>query len=382
MKQNIMLTVLVVVGFGCQKVPFERDVRGAHDVPEMHDSPENQAEAGKETDMPIVGFTALGEVVVFDGRTGEIKSTAEGGGGTPRDVAMDPWREGVWVFEENEDASGGEVRFCPLEAVRAQGNAKTLAPILRPCQHAVWIDGTAAMLPTADGLWVFEDGIGGARWKILREGEVLPSVSAPRPASISMENGEIAAFSWGFQDDRLLVHRAYFDQLGPQVLEEFDWGEPSGYPPTTRYAWLSNDAGLLFDAANNALMVRRVTAGQIDLPLVVDAGMPVTRIAAAAGIGTSALVLGTDALWIVQTRDTGVELMTGLWLHGDVRDSSLFFSRDLLVGSNRAFIGTDRGVRAVGLEIDGDAVVNAFLDEQFVGEGLRGPLDVVRPVGW
>jgi len=109
--------------------------------------------------------------------------------------------------------------------------------------------------------------------------------------------------------------------------------------------------------------------------------MPVSRIESAVGLGASALVLGTNALWIVEGRDSGVELTTGLWLNGDVRDSPLFFSRDLLVTPNRAFVGTDRGIRAVGLENDGDAVVNVFLDEQFVGEGLRGPIDVIRPDG-
>lgn len=382
MKRNIMLTVLVVVGFGCQTLPLERDVQRAHDEFEKHDSPENHAGVGAETGMPIVGFTSMGEVVVFDGQSGEIKSTVAGGGGTPRDVAMDPWREGVWVFEENEDASAGEILFCPLEAERTRSNAQALATILRPCEHAVWIDGTAAMLPTEDGLWVFEYGIGGARWKILREGEVFPSTSAPRPVSIRMENGVISAFSLGFQNDRVQMLRANFDPTGPKVLEEFNWGQPSGYPPTPRHAWLANESGLWFDAVSDRLTVRRVNGGDAGLPMVIDVGIPVSRIEAAVGMGTSALVLGRDALWIVQARDTDVELVAGLWLHGDVRDSSLFFSRDLLVASNRAFVGTDRGVRAVGLEIDGDAVVNVFLDEQFVGEGLRGPLDMVRPYGW
>ncbi len=377
MKQNILLTSLVVVGFGCQQLAEVRDTR---EIPVQH-MPENEEAAAEETAMPIVGFTPLGAVVIFDGQTGEIKSTAEGGGGTPRDVAMDPWRKGVWVFEENEDASGGEIRFCPLEKPFGVGKSITLRTELRPCEHAVWIDGIAALMPTQDGLWVFEDGIGGPRWKVLRSGQAMPSASAPRPASIRMENGEIEAFSYGFQNDRLLMLQADVGHAGPEVVQQFDWGGPDGYPPTARYAWLSHDAGLLFDAVSNALTVRRITGGETGLTKTINVGIPVPRIEAAVGVGLSTLVLGKDALWIVEARPAGVELMSGLWLNGDVRDSPLFFSRDLFVASGRAFVGTDRGVRAVGLESDSDVVVNVFLDEQFVGEGLRGPLDGIRPDG-
>jgi hypothetical protein len=262
-----------------------------------------------------------------------------------------------------------------------------MLPQLQPCAHSVWIDGLASILPTEAGLWVFEYGIGGARWKILGSGQVMPSVSAPRPASIWMQNGEIEAFSFGFQNDRLQLFRADAGQTGPQVTQEFDWGVPLGDPPTARYAWLGRDAGLLFDAVSNMLTVRRVANGEIGLPMKIDVGIPVSRIEAAVALGTSALVLGTDALWIVTAHDSGVDgvdgvdLMAGLWLHGDVRESSLFFSRDLLVTPRRAFVGTDRGIRAVGLENDGDTVVNVFLDEQFVGDELRGPLDAIEPDG-
>jgi hypothetical protein len=375
MKQTFMLPVLVVVGFGCQQSPLERALSAAYDIPE------NQAGAGEETVTPIVGFTKLGAVVIFDGRTGEVFSTAQGGGGTPRDVAMDPWQKGVWVFEENEDASGGEIRFCPLE--KAFGAAKTMAlpTMLGSCDHAVWIDGTAALLPMENGLWVFEDGIGGPRWKVLRAGQVTPSVSAPRPVSIWAEHGEIEVLSYGFQNDRLQMLYADTGQSEPEVLQEFDWSGPDGYPPTARYAWLSREAGLLFDAVSNTLTVRRVGGGETGLTMTIDVGIAVPRIEAAAGVGASALVLGKDALWIVEARDSGVALMSGLWLNGDVRDSPLFFSRDMLVVSDRAFVGTDRGVRAIALENDGDVVVNAFLDGQFVGEGFRGPLDKIRPAG-
>jgi hypothetical protein len=232
-----------------------------------------------------------------------------------------------------------------------------------------------------NGLWVFEDGIGGSRWKVLQAGQVNASVSAPRPASIRSDNGEMQVLSYGFENDRLQMLYADIGQTKPEVLQEFDWSGPNGYPPTARYAWLSNDSGLLFDAVSNTLTVRRVMGSETGLTMALDVGIPVPRIEAAVGIGTSAAVLGKDALWIVETRDTGVELTSGLWLNGDVRDSPLFFSRDLLVVPNRAFVGTNRGVRAIGLENDGEVVVNVFLDEQFVGEGLRGPLDRIRPAG-
>jgi hypothetical protein len=338
-----------------------------------------------------VGFTKMGAIVIFDGLTGEIISSADGGGGRPSDVAMDPWRNGVWVFEENEDANGGEIRFCPLEKAFVAENETELPTELRPCQHSAWVDGLAALLPTKDGLWVFEDGIGGSRYKVIARPEITPSISAPRPASLWYRGSEIEVFSYGYQGDRLQLFQANFTPMGPSATMAFDWGEPLGYPPTARYAWFSRDAGLLFDAVGKMLTVRRVVEGQIGVPLTIDVGMPVSRIESAVNVGASTFVLGKDALWIVTGGHSDppltagdVEFVAGLWLHGDVRESSLFFSRDLLVTPNRAFVGTDRGVRAIGLENDDSSenvLMNVFYDEQFVGEVLRGPLDMVRPTG-
>ncbi|HRI66996.1 MAG TPA: hypothetical protein PK156_22280 [Polyangium sp.] len=386
MKRKILSAVLVLVGFGCQSAPFGRDAQLPHSAPvwpeprhRVEVPPAPSEDASGIIGDPIVGFTETGRVVVFDGQNGNVLSTATGGGGTPRDIAVDRWRKGVWVFEENDDASGGEVRFCPLENAFGASNMDNVQ--LQPCAHAVWIDGLAAMWPTEAGLWIFEYGIGGSRWKILRSGEATPSVSAPRPASIWLENGEIEALSFGFQNDRLQVFRGTFGQTGPEVTQKFDWGKPFGYPPMARYARLGCDAGLLFDALSNTLTVRRVENGEPGLPMTIDVGMPVSRIEAATGLGTSALVLGKDALWIVTTHDADVELMAGLWLHGDVRESPLFFSRDLLVTPSRAFVGTDRGVRAIAMENDGPALVNVYLEEEFVGDELRGPLDALAPDG-
>lgn len=117
------------------------------------------------------------------------------------------------------------------------------------------------------------------------------------------------------------------------------------------------------------------------LPITIDVGIPVPRIEAAATVGHSALVLGKNAVWIVEAHDTEISLLSGFWLPGDVRTSDLFFSRDMLVVPARAFVGTDRGVCAIALENDGETVVNAFRDEEFVGEALRGPLDTIRPPG-
>lgn len=393
MKQNMLLTVLVVVGLGC-RMPGVRD--GAlekRDLPAISEAPEEEQNNGQgaRTNLPIVGFTKMGEVVIFDGFTGEILSSVEGGGGRPSDVAMDPWRNGVWVFEENEDGSGGEILFCPLKKEFGGVNEADLPTELEPCEHSVWVDGLSRLLPMPEGLWVFEDGIGGARYKVIARAEITPSVSAPRPASLWTQDGEIEVFSYGFQNDRLLLSQANFTPTGPLVSQAFDWGEPLGYPPTARYSWLSRDAGLLFDAVSNMLTVRRVDRETTGLPMTIDVGMPVSRIESAVSVGASTFILGKDALWIVRggvlqapMTEGDVEFVAGLWLHGDVRESSLFFSRDLLVTPNRAFVGTDRGVRAIGLENDKEAkntLINVFYDEQFVGEVLRGPLDNIRPSG-
>lgn len=391
MKQNILLTMLGVVGIGCQLPGARHGVTEKLDIPAYFEPPGGQAEMANRTNMPIVGFSRAGEVVIFDGLTGEVTSSVEGGGGRPRDVAMDPWRNAVWVLEENEDETGGEILFCPLENEFGGGDLADLRTHLQPCEHVAWVDGVARFLPRKEGLWVFEDGIGGARYKVLAGSEITPSVAAPRPASIWPKNDEIAIFAYGFQNDRLQSFRAQFTATGPSISQGFDWGEPLGFPPTARYAWFSDDAGLLFDAASNLLTVRRGVGGELGVPTTIDVGMPVTRIEAAITVNASTFVLGKDALWVFRGGDSqslmsesDLDLVAGLWLHGDVRESSQFFSRDLLVTPNRAFVGTDRGVRAVGLENDkndANTLINVFYDEQFVGDELRGPLDAVRMNG-
>jgi hypothetical protein len=75
--------------------------------------------------------------------------------------------------------------------------------------------------------------------------------------------------------------------------------------------------------------------------------------------------------------DGGVENVASVWLDGEVRRSLLFFSRDLAVTTNRAFVATNRGVRAIGLEKSGGTAFG-LRDERFVGTELRGPLDIIR----
>ncbi len=356
------LLVLVVGVLGCRQETLGR-------------ASVEKGETASEGPAFVVGFTSSGDAAVFDGRTGAITSSAAGGGGTARDVAVDPWRRGVWVFEENEDGSGGEIRFCPLE--KEFGGADDSAPKLGECAHAAWVDGLAALFAAREGLWVFEDGVAGPRWKVLREGFVAVGIHAPRPASLWTEGERTNVLSYGFHDDRLLKHSAVFGEFAPVVTDEFDWGEPLGYPPTTRYVSQSDDAGLLFDANGGDVVVRRVMGKHVGPPTMLGVAGQVDRIEAAAMVGACALVLGTDTLWIVAVDDGGVENVASVWLDGDVRRSLMFLSRDLAVTTNRAFVATNRGVRAIGLE-KGAATAFGIHDERFVGTELRGPLDIIQ----
>ncbi len=312
-----------------------------------------------------VGFASGGEVVVFDVQTGAVTSSAEGGGGTPRDVAVDVWGSRVWVLEENEEASGGEIRVCPLQegAVGA-------------CAHAAWVDGGAAMFATHEGLWVFEHATYGSRWKVLREGTIAKGVHAPRPASIWREGARMEALSYGVADDELTRLSGTLTEDGLVVTMGPNLGAPTILPPTARFMPTSGETGLLWDVAGRDLAVRRVLAEGAEAAEALGVGPGIERIEAVERLGGAALVLSTNTLWIAEMgAGDVVTSVTGVALGGEVRRAGTFFSRDLATAGDRALVATDQGVRAIVVEKDGGSV---FLDERFEGSQLRGPLEVVR----
>ncbi|MRG94170.1 hypothetical protein [Polyangium spumosum] len=313
----------------------------------------------------VVGFGVGGEVQVFDAATGAVTSAAEGGGGTPRDVTVAPDGSRLWVLEENEDASGGEIRVCPLHegAVGA-------------CAHAAWVDGGAALFATNEGLWVFEQATYGPRWKVLREGKIAKGAYAPRPASAWREGERIEVLSYGVNDDTLM--RVSGTLAGDEVIVTVGQtlGAPSIEPPTARFVPTSSEAGLLWDVAGGDLAVRRVNAAGAGQAEVLGVGPGIERIEAAEVLGGAALVLSTNTLWIATLGEEDVVLgVTEVGLEGRVRRAGTFFSRDLCVAGDRALVATDQGVHAIVVEKGGGS---AFLDEGFEGGLLRGPLTALR----
>ncbi|TKD12773.1 hypothetical protein [Polyangium fumosum] len=312
-----------------------------------------------------VGFGLQGEVVVFEGKTGAVTSSAEGGGGTPRDVAVDPGASRVWVLEENEDASGGEIRVCPLDA-----------GAVGACAHAAWVDGGAALFATDEGLWVFEQGTYGPRWKVLREGTIAKGVYAPRPASVWREGDRMEVLSYGVNEDRLTRMSGMLTENGLVVTTGLDLGAPALQPPTARFAPLSAESGLLWDVVGGDVAAREVGAEGAGAAVMLGVGPGIERIEAAAVLGGAALVLSTNTLWVVEmAQENGGFDVTAVALGGEVRRAGTFFSRDLATAGDRALVATDQGVRAIMVEKDGGPV---FLDERFEGSSLRGPLWVGR----
>ncbi|MDI1428257.1 hypothetical protein [Polyangium sorediatum] len=312
-----------------------------------------------------VGFGLQGEVVVFEGKTGAVTSSAEGGGGTPRDVAVDPGASRVWVLEENEDASGGEIRVCPLDA-----------GAVGACAHAAWVDGGAALFATDEGLWVFEQGTYGPRWKVLREGTIAKGVYAPRPASVWREGDRMEVLSYGVNEDRLTRMSGKLTENGLVVTTGLDLGAPALQPPTARFVPLSAESGLLWDVVGGDVAAREVGAEGAGAAVMLGVGPGIERIEAAAVLGGAALVLSTNTLWVVELgKENGGFDVTAVALEGEVRRAGTFFSRDLATAGDRALVATDQGVRAIMVEKDGGPV---FLDERFEGSSLRGPLWVGR----
>jgi hypothetical protein len=317
-----------------------------------------------------VGFSPGGAVVVFDPASGAELSRTAGGGGRARDVVVDP-AGSIWVIEENEDASGAEVLRCGLAAAS-----------IGPCLHAAWVDGAAMSWADPAGLWVFEDGPAGSRFKVLRDGYVAEGVAAPRPSSIWPEPNGIGMLSYGANDDTLERLSVTFGALGIVIEKRpVAFGKPLGFPPTTRFVPTSAEGGLLWDVSASDVALRRVHAGAASGVELLGVAPFAPRIEAAAALSGRAegavFVASTERAWAVREGSDGALEVAEVELSGSVRRSISFFSRDLLVLGARAFVATDRGVRAFDVET-ADTGLRAFRDERFDGDALRGPLGVFR----
>jgi len=250
--------------------------------------------------------------------------------------------------------------------------------VVGACEHAAWVDGVAALFATNEGLWVFEQGTYGPRWKVLREGTIAKGAYAPRPASVWREGDRMEVFSYGVDDDRWMRVSGSLTENGVVVTLGAALGAPTTFPPTARFLPTSSEAGLLWDAAGGDLVVRRVNAGGAAAAEMLGVGPGIERVEAVAKLGEAALVLSTNTLWVVEIGgENGVLGATGVALGGEVRRAGMFFSRDLVTAGNRALVATDQGVRAIVVEKDDGSV---FLDEGFDGSHLRGPLTVARGV--
>lgn len=350
---------LLVTFFGCR--PPETGDPAAlveKDVPEDPDS------------WYAVGFSPEGAVVVFDPATGAERGKTPGGGGLARDVVVDP-SGSLWVIEENEDASGGEVLRCGFASAS-----------FGPCLHAAWVDGVAASWATEAGLWVFEDGPAGSRFKVLRDGMVAQGVAAPRPSSIWPEASGIGMLSYGPSDDALERLSATFGPAGIVIEQKpVVWGKPLGFPPTTRFVPTSAEDGLLWDVAASDVALRRVFGAEAAGVELLGVAPLAPRIEAAAALSGDAegavFVVSTERAWAVRVGPDRIEEVAPVELSGSVRRALSFFSRDLVVLGARAFVATNQGVRAFDVETT-DTGVRAFRDERFDGDALRGPLAAFR----
>jgi len=303
-----------------------------------------------------VGFLEAGGLAVFDIDTGAVQSVAQGGGGTPRDVSVDGTGR-VWVYEENEEASGGEIFTCASAG---------------PCEHAAWVDGGAALAPRAEGVWVFEDGPAGPRWKVLASGQVAKGTHAPRPASI-VEDGEgITALSYGLEGDMLEIHRAEVQEDGAITIDTAAIEGFAGFSGTARLTEASGERRFLWDVRGGEL--RGAALQGTNLEPWRDLGVRAETLEAAAGRKDELTLVSANVAWIAAIDGEGSpRIVAEIALEGRFRRAEPFFTRDLLFVEGRALVATDRGVRAITVEKQGEDA-RAFLDERFEGDALRGPL--------
>jgi hypothetical protein len=329
-----------------------------------------------------LAFTENDELAAIDGFRGAVLASAVAERFvTARDVAYDPWRRRIVVFEGRDES--GEIASYPVSPDPA-------APRLGARDHVAWVDGVARVWTCPVGIVVFED-LFGPRWKVVEtDGVQAPSIAAPRPASVSSipEEGGlgIMALTYGFAGLPPHLHRVSADIEAGESLDPVQTPlgvDPATEPPTTRLVPRPaiGDA-VLVDVDGGRATLRIIAASGLSWPIPVAAGAPIQRIEHAVSLRGGEVVIALAAspaslVAISMGGGSGTIAQASLALPGVVREEAQFFSRDLVpLSDERVLAATDAGVFAVVVRSAADGLTLSF-DDGFEGRGLRGPLDPV-----
>jgi hypothetical protein len=263
---------------------------------------------------------------------------------------------------------------------------------MEPRLHEGWVDGDARLLASPLGVVVFEESYG-ERWKVLfSDEETTSSVPAPLPASAWIRGGEttFTIHALTYADPDLLYRRAAdvkWDFIASPATSGLNVVGVSA-PPTARMinAPARGDA-LLFDVIPNGPMgdevvVRAVMGPNAGPPSSIPLGASGQRIEDAIAVdgGEVALMLisGDSRVLAVETDAAGAVIHADvLFLPGDVRQETRFFSHDLsALGARRALAATSAGVFSIKVDRNASGVHLSF-EPSFDGSFLRGPIATI-----
>lgn len=328
----------------------------------------------------VAGWTDDGEVVLFDADTGAALAVAPGSDlGGERDLAFDPWRSRLIVFQSDAFDPWGEIAGYPV-------TAGDLDPWVGPRIHEVWVDGVARVAGSPFGTVVFEESYG-PRWRLVRsDGEPSSSVYAPRPASLATglsPDGELrlTALTYGAEGDAADVRVALVEPEGvtaPVVVPLS--AAPASSPLAARWVESAGGGQLVdVDAGSGDIVVSTFAGGGWPPWMAAGVGPGIERVEQAAALPgggrLALLVTGAVDLVVVGVGAGGApECAAALDLPGEVDPAGLFFARGVVaVGPDRLLVATSSGVAAV--TVSDDCPPALAVDPGFDGEALRGPLD-------
>jgi hypothetical protein len=363
------------------------------------------------------GWTAGGQLALFDMASGTIVSQAASGGlGGDVDVAWDPWGGRVLVVEGDAEGQWGEIAS---HAVSGEGAGAELGER----HHEVWLDGVARVAASPLGAVLFEEGAA-AMWKLIpAAGAPTPGLLWPRPISVEMAlsaSGDLAitGLTRGLEGNSLDVRTAI---VAPGGVQAISIAPISVFPASDELsvrrvrsavgehlaAALSGDVGL--STLGPAGFSAPEMLGTTGVEGIEDA----ISLPGAPGAGPALVLLtsGSADLVVARLGEGGaVECFAALDLPGKAARAPGFFARSLVAaGPDRVLVATSAGVAAVsisglagsglaGYELTGSGLADSRLAGSgpassvatrcplvlavapgFEGDALRGPLSPLTP---
>ena len=326
-------------------------------------------------------WTSDGRLAVISGKSGAVRQAADTAAMSgARDLVYDPWQKRAVVYEQDDQAEGGEIASYAL----VPGPS---GPVLAPRLHESWVDGDLRFLASQLGIVAFEESYG-TWWKLFfSDEESVLSVAAPLPASawISPTASGVSIRTLGAVPGLPLIRRsaeAQWTALSAPLSASLGIS-PAGAAPTARLMPApARGEAMLFDVVGSALSIRLVSGASPGPAVLLPLGAGGLRVEQALPVdgGEVALLLlsGESRVLAVEVNAAGgVSSSASLALPGAVRQETKFFSHELtMLGARRALAATSAGVHAVLLGRDAGGV-HLSLDPSFAGSALRGPVEAL-----